>query len=63
MTLEEVKQALKQGKKVTHRFFFDDEYLQMKGGLICTEEGLRIGPEFWDIRSGPEWQKDWEVIE
>lgn len=52
----------KQGKKITHRFFEDGEYLQIKDGQLQMEEGYPVSHEFWQLRSGQEWEQDWSLV-
>jgi hypothetical protein len=62
MTREEALQAMKDGKKVTHRLFKDKEYLYMTEGAILTQDYYNVGDEtceFWKAHSDSCWQKDW----
>lgn len=60
MTKEEAIAAMREGKKVAHRYFSPDEWITMKAGKIETEEGYRVVPaEFWNYREQKEWQSDW----
>lgn len=64
MTKEEAIQAMKEGKKVTHRYFSENEWILYDYDTlkILTEEGYRHNPiEFWSFRQGPEWEQDWEL--
>lgn len=70
MTATEALLALYEGRKVTHRFFTDEEYICMKNHDIYTEEGYNMGTvydEFWQSRGGPEgddsWATGWEIYE
>lgn len=62
MTREEALQAMRDGKKVTHRLFKDKEYLYMTEGAILTQDYYNVGDEtceFWKAHSDSCWQKDW----
>ncbi len=39
MTKEAAIELMHAGKKVTHTYFTDEEYLHEKNGEICTEDG------------------------
>lgn len=59
MTKEEAILAMKAGKKVTHRYFLDDEFLGInKEGLYYFEDGVICSEnEFWKHRTA-EWFND-----
>lgn len=62
MTREEVKQALTNGKKVTHTHFLSGEYIYQQGVMIFTEEGYKIDQEtFWRDRAGVGFNDGWEI--
>lgn len=42
MSKEEAIQAMKEGKKVTHRFFSSDEWMTIENGFLLLEDGVRI---------------------
>lgn len=64
MTKEEAIQAMKDGKKVTHRYFTDDEYIFInEKGDIQTEDGAKVDPdEFWKYRQQIAFNEDWELF-
>lgn len=62
MTKEEAIQAMKDGKKVTHRYFSEDEYVYMKDERIHCELNYDINNEFWLIRSQDWWNDGWELF-
>jgi hypothetical protein len=63
MTIEEAKTAISEGRKVTHRYFTNDEYLfKDENGLTRAEDGCLVTREFWHLRCSPEWQTDWELF-
>ncbi len=40
MTFEEAKILARQGIKMTHNYFTDNEYITMKGNVIVFEDGV-----------------------
>lgn len=62
MNREEAIQLMKNGKKVTHRYFDNEEYIKMKDGKIYDENGYGFFPnEFWQYRTEIGWDRDWSV--
>lgn len=64
LTKGQALKALKEGYKVTHRYFTPEEYIYMKDGDIFTEEGYNAGDEyceFWTSKNTVEWQTGWEI--
>lgn len=47
MTLEEAKELAQKGIKVTHTYFTDEEYMTIKGNIICFEDGATIFFDEW----------------
>lgn len=62
MTKAEAINAMYGGKKVTHRYFTDEEYIYMVGDEIYSEDGVHH-TEFWKIHYSIEYQTDWELFE
>lgn len=64
MTKEEAIAAMKQGKKVAHRYFSEGEWITMVDGMIVAEDGFKISPkDFWaPLRRGLAWNDDWEIV-
>jgi len=58
-----IVEAMKQGHKITHRFFTPEEWVRMlPSGLYEMEDGVRIFPNsFWRMRESSEWQDGWEI--
>lgn len=55
--------AMREGKKVTHRYFSDNEWMTITPtGLYQFEDGV-VCPTllFWQDRKGKEWETDWSV--
>jgi len=61
MTKEEAFQKLREGEKITHKYFLPHEYIYMKDGELMTEEDYYGTPEFWKLRAGPQWDNGWEI--
>jgi hypothetical protein len=47
MTLDEAILLARQGIKMTHRYFSDDEYMVMRGNIIKFEDGVEIFMSEW----------------
>jgi hypothetical protein len=63
LTKEEAIQAMKEGHKVAHRYFSDDEWMTLDGDKFLFEDGCRIHPYlFWIDRQSQEWNTDWRVV-
>lgn len=64
MTQQEAIAAMKQGKKVTHRYFSSDEWVTLQNGKLVTEDGcIHNWTMFWTIRSSEYWETDWSLFE
>lgn len=64
LTREEIKDALKRGFKVRHRFFGSQEWVKRVGIYIHTEEGYSIDQNtFWGDRAGAGFDTDWSIVE
>jgi hypothetical protein len=65
MTRQEAIQALKEGKKVTHRHFNPDEYITYRDGRIRDEADNRLGSisDFMMFRQNPTFETDWEIYQ
>lgn len=63
MTKLEAINAMKDGHKVTHRYFTPDEFIFMKGNRIHTEDGANVfEDEFWKYRQNEAFLFDWEIF-
>jgi hypothetical protein len=63
----EAKQALEDGKRLTHRHFSKDEWVEKAKYRVARyvfEDGCitKIN-EFWNHRVHENWNSDWEIIE
>lgn len=64
MTKDEAIQAMKDGKKVKHRFFTSHEWMKIrKDGMYHFEDGHVFSAElFWADRYVPWWERDWQIV-
>ena len=63
MTKQEAIAAMQEGKKVTHEYFGQDEWVTMKDGSIVLEDGVSCHPlEFWRWRTASAWLDNWELF-
>lgn len=62
MSKKEAIQAMKEGKKVTHRFFASGEWMTIKNGFLFLEDGALISlEEFFNLRSDSLWEDGYEL--
>jgi hypothetical protein len=61
MNQQQAIEALEKGKKITHRFFGESEYVHLKSGEIYDEKGQKLRG-FFDFRYGEKWNKDWRLF-
>jgi hypothetical protein len=62
MTKEEAIKEMREGKKVTHRYFSPDEWMTMKDGEIVLEDGVRCHPyDFWNWRTEKSWHDGYSI--
>jgi len=71
MTKDEAILAMREGKKVTHRYFTPDEFVYMDGKNISLngndlyyffEDGVKVSAtEFWKYRTDASFETDWEI--
>ena len=63
MNLSEAKKEFKNGKKITHKLFFDDEFIVLVDGKMKDEGGITLDSKyFWGERQSIEWQSGWELF-
>lgn len=65
MTKQEAIEAMKKGHRVTHRFFMNNEWIEMDNifPVIKCEDGCTvIACQFWRYRTAPEWETGWSII-
>jgi len=64
MSKDEAIQAMRDGQKVTHRWFSPDEWVkrsdclryEFEDGCLCTHS------EFWQWRDGESWLDGWSIF-
>jgi hypothetical protein len=61
MSKTEMFAMLLSGFKMTHDYFQNNEYLYMEDGVIKTEDGYEITPEFWNFRKSKVWDTNWKI--
>jgi hypothetical protein len=63
MTKAEAIEQLKQGIRVTHRTFYDDEWLSMRtdGKYLFEDGNVCTSKDFWEYRQEDVWDDGWEV--
>lgn len=62
MTKEEALLALKDGEKLSHRYFDPHEWVREEDGVYIFEDGCRCEPvDFWAFRDGNSWNYDWRI--
>ena len=64
MTKQEAIQAMRKGKKVTHRYFSPNEWMTIESGNIITLEDdcSCFIDEFFRYRSGSSWDDGYELF-
>lgn len=65
MKKQEAIVALKQGKRLRHNTFSDNEWVQgLPTGKYEFEDTMRCNPElFWRDRQGQPWENGWSIVE
>ncbi len=64
LTKAEAIQALKEGKKLTHRYFSSHEWIRQEGLMMIMEDGASIDVDtFWKDRNFEGFNTDWSVLE
>lgn len=62
MTKGEAILEMQKGKKVTHTYFTDDEWISCYDGKVIDEIGMKLNwEEFWAHRQSPAFDKDWSL--
>lgn len=63
MNKNEARQAMHEGKKVTHKFFAPYEWVSIQDGYLILEDGVKCSEEeFWKWRTNYWWDTDWEIF-
>ena len=64
MTRQEAIAAMREGKKVFHTGFTDEEWATQEHGQILIEDGVRCSPaEFWKWRQESYFDNGWRIWE
>ena len=64
LTKQEAYKSIEEGKKVTHRYFDDNEYIYMnERGEIITEDNCNFTKEFEKHRNEYSWLNDWNIVQ
>ena len=57
-------QAMRSGKKVTHKYFSKGEWATQDNGQILLEDGVKCSPaEFWKYRQEEFFNDGWEIFQ
>lgn len=60
---EEAIILMKQGEKLRHPYFSDDEWITMKGNIVVMELGQECwASEFWRDRQSSGWENGWALF-
>jgi hypothetical protein len=60
MTKNEAICAMRNGKRMTHKWFTEEEWATIEGDTIVFENGCQCSfDEFWRLRSDDSWLNDW----
>jgi len=65
MTKQEAIEQMQKGKKVTHRYFTKDEWIEsnLHGTMLFLSGRVHCLPnEFWRDRTDESWNSDWEIF-
>ncbi len=66
MNKQEAIEAMRNGKRVRHRYFSDEEYIYMDCGKIHSKDGVCHDMDkvnFWTYHHQPEYNSDWEIVD
>ena len=62
MTLQQAKEEMARGEKVTHVLFLDNEWIAIRAGKLVDESGNHLDPhDFWWRRNSEYWQTGWSI--
>jgi|JFJP01.1.fsa_nt_gi hypothetical protein len=57
MLKSEAIQEMQNGRRITHEYFDNNEFMTMKDGQICLEDGVKCSPEeYWKWRTTEDWE-------
>ena len=64
MTKIEAIKLMKEGKKLTHRYFSPNEWVTIENNSILFEDGCECSQQlFWYDRKNEYWNDDWSLFE
>lgn len=64
MTREQAIKAMRNGQKVTHRYFTSEEWATEENGEVVLEDGVRCSPsEFWRDRMTSLFEDGWALFQ
>ena len=64
LTRDEAVEALLRGKKLTHNYFADGEWVMMMGEFMLFEDSQTQSVDsFWNIKKGDSWNTGWSIID
>lgn len=64
LTRDEAKEALSNGRKLTHSYFTDVEWVILMGDLILFEDGqTQSYEEFWEFKKDKTWDSGWNIVD
>jgi len=63
MTRPEAIKAMREGKKVTHKYFTREEWATQDHGLILLDDGDKCAPSaFWKDRQSKMFDNGWSLF-
>lgn len=64
MNKKEAFQAMREGKKVRHVYFSDDEWMTIQNSKIVFEDGVQCTQkQFFMDRTGSDWEEGYSIVE
>lgn len=64
LTRNEAVEALLSGRKLTHRYFLDGEWIMMMGESVLFDDSQTQSVDsFWNIRKGDIWSTGWSIVD
>lgn len=64
LTKDQAIAAMKEGKRVRHEHFSDNEWMEMHGVVFIFEDGVKCDRQmFWADRQSGAWNHGWSIVE
>lgn len=63
MTREQAYEEMKNGRKISHRYFASDEYYHIQNGKIIAEDGVNHTSVFWSEEDNNFRSDGWYIKE